>query len=102
MSRRSQIEELLRDDPHDEFLMYALANELVTEGDLPAALAAFDRVLARHPDYVPAYFRKGQTLAQEGDSDAARDVLTRGIAVADRVGDAHASGEMTAFLDTLS
>lgn len=101
MPRRDQIEELLKADPGDPFLKYALAKELASEGDVPAALAAFDRVIAEHPDYVAAYFQKGQTLAADGEADAARDVLTRGIAVASRVGDAHAAGEMTAFLDTL-
>jgi tetratricopeptide (TPR) repeat protein len=101
MPRREQIEELLKADPDDPFLKYALAKELASEGNLTAALAAFDRVIAEHPDYVAAYFQKGQTLAGEGDADAAREVLTRGIAVARRVGDAHAAGEMAAFLDTL-
>jgi tetratricopeptide (TPR) repeat protein len=101
MSRRRQIEELLQADPGDVFLKYALAKELVSEGDVPAALAAFDRVIAEHPEYVPAYFQKGQTLAAEGETESAREVLTRGVEVARRVGDAHALGEMTAFLDTL-
>lgn len=101
MSRRQHIEELLAADPNDVFLKYALAKELASEGNVPAALTAFDRVIAEHPDYVPAYFQKGQTLAGEGDVDAARIVLTRGIEVAKQVGDRHAEGEMTAFLDML-
>ncbi len=101
MSRRLQIEELLRSDPDDVFLQYALATELMKEGDAEAANAAFDRVIAGHPDYVPAYFQKGQFLAGEGDATAAREVLTRGIAAARRTGDAHATAEMTGFLETL-
>ena len=101
MSRRRRIEELLEADPQDVFLKYALAKELASEGNVSAALAAFDRVIGEHPDYVPAYFQKAQTLASEGEIDPARDALRQGIAVAQRVGDAHAAGEMTAFLDTL-
>ncbi|MBA3312622.1 MAG: tetratricopeptide repeat protein [Planctomycetota bacterium] len=101
MSRRQQIEALLKDDPDDTFLNYALAKELVGAGDVEAGIAAFDRVLSLDPDYVPAYFQKAQTLASEGDVEAARDVLVRGIDVAQRVGDSHANGEMTAYLDTL-
>ena len=101
MSRRAQIDELLKSDPSDVFLKYALANELAGEGDVPAALAAFDRVIEEHPDYVPAYFRKGQTLAADDQTDAARAVLTQGIDVAKKVGDDHAALEMTALLDTL-
>lgn len=101
MSRRQHIEELLAADPTDVFLKYALAKELVSEGDIPSAIAAFDRVIAEHPDYVPAYFQKGQTLAGEGETEAARSVLERGIDVAKQVGDRHAEGEMTAYLEML-
>ncbi len=101
MSRRQQIEGLLADDPDDTFLNYALAKEFVGEGEIEAGIAAFDRVLQLDPNYVPAYFQKGQTLATEGEVEAARDVLIRGIAVAEQVSDAHAAGEMTAYLDTL-
>jgi len=101
MPRREQIEAMLKDDPDDTFLNYALAKELVSAGDVGAAIAAFDRVLRLDSDYVPAYFQKAQALAGEGETTAARDVLLRGIEVAQRVGDSHAAGEMTAFLDTL-
>ena len=101
MSRRARIEELLEADPDDVFLKYALAKEFAAEGDVPSALTAFDRVIAEHPDYVPAYFQKAQTLASEGETDAARAALEAGIIIARRVGDTHAAGEMVAFLDTL-
>ncbi len=101
MSRREQIEGLLRDDPEDTFLNYALAKEFASAGNVSAALVAFDRVLGLDPDYVPAYFQKAQTLATEGENELAREALVRGIEVAHRVGDAHAAGEMTAYLDSL-
>jgi len=101
MSRRQQIEALLKDEPDDTFLNYALAKELVSEGDSVAGIAVFDRVLELNPDYVPAYFQKAQTLAGDGEIEAARDVLAQGIEVAQRIGDSHAAGEMTAYLDTL-
>ena len=101
MSRRAKLEAMLAAEPNDVFLGYALAKELATAGDAPAALAQFERVIAGHPDYVPAYFQQGQVLAEEGDTDAAREVLTRGLAVAQRLGDAHAAGEMAEFLEML-
>jgi Flp pilus assembly protein TadD len=101
MTRRQQIEGLLKDEPDDTFLNYALAKELVSEGNVASGIAAFDRVLSLNSEYVPAYFQKAQALAGEGDTEAARSVLAQGIEVAQRVGDAHAAGEMTAFLDTL-
>ena len=102
MSRRKQLEEMLASDPDDAFLNYALAKELLTAGETTAALAAFDRVITLHPDYVPAYFQKGQALAETGEIEAARAVLTDGITVAERTRDTHAAAEMTDFLESLS
>ncbi|MGH7201352.1 MAG: tetratricopeptide repeat protein [Planctomycetaceae bacterium] len=101
MPTRTQIEELLKSEPDDVFLNYALAKALASEGDLQAALAQFDRVLDLAPDYVPAHFQKGQTLADHGRTDSAREAIVRGLEVAARVGDAHAEAEMRAFLETL-
>lgn len=102
MSRREQIEQLLVEDSDDVFLNYALAKEWHSEGKVAEALAAFDHVISLHSEYVPAYFQKGQVLAEAGDMETAHTVLTEGIAVARRVGDDHAAGEMLDFRESLS
>lgn len=102
MPSREQLEELLTAEPDDVFLNYALAKTLVSDGDITAALARFDRVLELDPKYVPGYFQKSQALAEHGNTFEARDILKRGIGIAKELGDTHAEGEMTAFLDTLS
>jgi predicted Zn-dependent protease len=101
LPNRRKLQELLQSDPDDVFLQYALAAACVSEGDVEAGLAQFQAVIDRHPDYVPAYFQKGQALAGQERHAEARDILQRGIQVAHRVGDRHAESEMTAFLDTL-
>ncbi|MEX0701234.1 MAG: tetratricopeptide repeat protein [Planctomycetales bacterium] len=101
MPRREQLEALLESDPDDVFLNYALAKELIAEGRAAEGLACFDRVIELDPNYVPAYFQKGQALAERGEVAAAREALTAGIAAARRTGDTHALGEMTGFLEAL-
>lgn len=101
MPRREQLEEMLKSDPDDVFLHYALAMTHVADGDSETALAKLQEVIDRDPDYVAAYFQKGQLLAREGEPEAARDVVTRGIEAARRTGDAHAAAEMTGFLEAL-
>jgi predicted Zn-dependent protease len=101
MPRREQLEEMLQSDPDDVFLNYALAKAFVSEGDLTGAFQRFDRVIELDPDYVAAYFQKGQALVEAQQPDAARDVLARGIEVAQRTGDTHAMAEMSAFLESL-
>ena len=103
MSRREQLEELLEADPDDVFLLYALALEYVSAGDVSVGLQKLAELTdRRHPDYVAAYFRRGQILADQNEAAAAREIITRGIQVAQKTGDAHAEREMSEFLDTLT
>ncbi len=102
MPTRQQLEQLLESDPDDVFLQYALAKTCIAEGDITEGLAQFQRVIESHPEYVPAYFQKGQSLAEQGRTEEARVVLTSGIQIARKVGDAHAEREMTEFLDMLN
>ncbi len=101
MPKRAQIEEMLKSDPSDPFLNYALGKALATEGNPEAAVAQFRKLLALAPEHVAAWFQLAQTLAELGDAAAAREVATEGIAVAQRQGDSHAVAEMTGFLELL-
>lgn len=101
MSRRNQLEAMLAEDPNDPFLHYALAMEEKSVGDSAAALVRLTEIETRFPDLVAAYFQRGQILSAAGENEAAQDVLLRGIAVARRVGDLHAAGEMQGLLDLL-
>jgi thioredoxin-like negative regulator of GroEL len=98
---RQQLEELLQSDPNDVFLQYALAKARISEGDVEGGLAQFQLVINGNPDYVPAYFQKGQSLAERGRIEEARTVLASGIQVARKVGDGHAEREMTEYLESL-
>ena len=101
MSRREQLEEMLVAEPDDTFLHYALALELTKGDERPAGLQRLAEMNVRFPDHVPAYFRRGQLLAEDGDLDTARDVLQRGMQVAHRTGDDHAAAEMRELLESL-
>jgi predicted Zn-dependent protease len=101
MSRRAKLESLLAVDPDDVFLHYALATELIKEGDAMAADARFTLVHQRYPDYVAAWFRHAQWAHELGKLDEARTLATTGLEAARRVGDHHAAGELMGFLELL-
>jgi predicted Zn-dependent protease len=101
MSRLEQIQNLLVSEPNDTFLNFGLAMELAKAERWAESLAQFDRVRELDPNYIPAWFQKGNTLVAMGETDAARAVLQEGIAVANRTGDTHAAGEMAGLLETL-
>lgn len=101
MSRKAQIEALLADEPDNSFLRYGLAMEYVSAEEPEQAVATFRELLSRDAEYVPAYLQLGQVLARLGREAEARTILQEGIAVAQRVGDGHAAGEMSGLLATL-
>jgi len=80
---------------------YGVAMELRAAGRLDEALAGFDRVRELDGEYVPAIFMRAQVLEELERIDEARATLDDGIALADRIGDDHAAGEMRSMLDTL-
>ena len=101
MPRREQLEEMLKSDPDDVFLQYALAMAYASEGDTVAGVQRLRDVIDQNPDYVAAYFQAGQLLAADEAVDDAKDVVSRGIEVARRTGDQHAESEMSEFLRAL-
>ena len=96
-----QIEALLENEPDDVFLNFGLAMAFASAGELEDGIARFDRTITLDPNYVPAYFQKARLLANRGDDDAAKAALKQGLATATAVGDEHAFGEMTEFLESL-
>jgi len=101
MSRLAKLAKLHASDPEDTDILYMLAQEHASAGDHAAAIAWYDRCLARDPLYLYAYFHKARSLeAMERSADAAQ-VLRTGLEHARRKGDAKAVSELAAYLDQL-
>jgi Tfp pilus assembly protein PilF len=97
-TRRQMLEEFVAKKPDDAFSRYGLAMECMNTGDTTAANDHFRALLARDADYVPAYLMWAQMLTRESRNEEARQVLSTGMAAAERKGDSHARGEMEALL----
>jgi tetratricopeptide (TPR) repeat protein len=97
-----QLLALLKEDPEDTFLRYGVAMEHAKQGEHDLALSEFNELLRRNPDYVAAYFMAGRTCEQKGDIEGAKGFYRNGIATAQRVGDRHAAGEISAALEAIS
>jgi hypothetical protein len=101
-TRRQMLEEFVAKKPDDAFSRYGLAMECMNSGD-PSAADGHFRVLVEHnADYIPAYLMYGQLLARESRNEEARQVLSNGIAAAEKKGDQHARSEMETLLGELS
>jgi predicted Zn-dependent protease len=93
-----QIKGMLALEPGDAFLRYALAMELAKRGEHEGAMVEFRTLVGQSPDYVAGYFMGGRTCEQMGEVEEAKKWYRDGIAAANRVGDAHAAGEIAGAL----
>ena len=102
-ARRQQLEQMLQDDPDDEFLRYGLAMEYLSEGAAETAVQKLRELIALNPakPYVPAFLMAAQTLLKLGRAGEAIPLLRDGVAAAQAQGNQHAAGEMQGLLDTV-
>ncbi len=101
MDRIAALTEILAANPEDSFARYGLAMEYSKAGQIDEALREFKTLIAKNPDYTPAYFMAAQMLASASRADEAKRWLVDGISSARRDGNAHAQSEMTAMLEEL-
>lgn len=85
----------------DPFVWYGLAMEFRSLGRFDEALATFETLRARTPDYVPMYLMCGQMLESMGRAEDARSWLGSGVEVAQKKGDSHAASELQSALQAL-
>ena len=98
MTRLDQLLEMLKTEPDDTFLNYALALEYDKLEKQDESLRLFQKLMALEPPYVPAFFMAGQMLQRLDRTEEASTILTSGIAQAQQQGNSHAAGEMREFL----
>jgi len=100
MSKLERIRAICAAQPKEPFGWYSLAME-EWKTDAAAAALSFARVRADFPAYLPNYYQYAKLLVERGETADAREVLQAGIALAQRTGDGHALGELSASLDQL-
>jgi hypothetical protein len=100
-SRLEMLQNLITRGAKDPFVHYAHAMELRGLGRAEDALAAFDAVRQRFPDYVPTYLMAGQLAAELAAYARARELMIAGLAAAKVAGDDHATSELSSALATL-
>jgi tetratricopeptide (TPR) repeat protein len=89
-------------DPSDEFTRFAIAMEHANAGRNVEAKDWFQQILASNERYIGVYYHLGKTLERMGQPDEARQVYTRGIALARSMNDHHAASELEGALFDLS
>lgn len=100
-SRLETIKSLLEQDPASSRVRYMLCMEYVTAGRNAEAVAEFEELIRRDPDYAYAYFQAGKACESMDRPDQARKFYEDGIEAGRRTGDGHAVSELEGALDLL-
>lgn len=82
MTRIQQILEMLKNEPKDSFLNYALALEYAKTNDLQKAIELIESLLLQDKNYLGAYYQLGSYYEQTGQIKNAIETYKKGIIIA--------------------
>src|ERR1700740_1299209 len=101
MDRIGKLKDFLDKNPHDDFILHALALEYIKLGRDPEARELFESILERSPNYVGSYYHLGKLLERQGHTIDAITWYEKGMTVAKAAGDQHAYNELYAAYEDL-
>jgi uncharacterized protein HemY len=93
-NRIQEIREMIRKDPDDPFLHYAIALEFVKNRQEKDAENSFSMLLKQFPDYLPTYYQAAHFFYHSGKNKKAKEIFKKGIKLADHHDEANALREL--------
>lgn len=85
---------MLKSDPSDSFLSYALALEHEKDGDIKTAIKIIEQLIISDPEYLGAYYKLGQLFEINNKPEKAIAIYTKGIGLASEKNDNKTKGEL--------
>ena len=98
MNRKDSLIKLLEATPNDLFLNYALAMELVSEGQLEQAIERLEWIRHADASYLATYYQLA-ALYQIYDKEKASEIYRLGIALAKSQGNHKTALELSSALE---
>jgi thioredoxin-like negative regulator of GroEL len=101
MERLEQLRAMLREEPGDTFLRYAIALELKRAGDMEAAIKDLEALLHDEPKHIASYYQLALMLADLGRSHDAIHTCEVGMLQCIVTGDRKARAELQELMHSL-
>ena len=89
---------MLKDEPDDSFLNYALALEYAKANDMDKAIILLEKIIERDANYLGAYYQLGNYYEETGNIHEAIDIYTKGIGIAKQQNNRKTLGELNEAL----
>jgi len=83
-TRLEQLQQMLTQEPNDEFLQYAIAIEHLSANNFEKAIDCFKNILQTNSEYLAAYYQLGKCYEELKQFDAAKNIYTKGVEVAQK------------------
>ena len=81
-TRLEQLQQMLLQEPNDEFLQYAIAMEYVSANEMQKAVAGLEKILVSNKNYLAAYYQLGKCFEAQNKITEAKNIYEQGIAIA--------------------
>ena len=101
MDRIEQLQQFLKESPHDCFLKHALAMEYIKLNKLNEARLFLEENKAYDPNYIATYYHLGLLLEKLDLEKEAIDIYEQGMKIAKTINDQHAYGELKSVYEEL-
>jgi tetratricopeptide (TPR) repeat protein len=101
MDRMTTLQAMMRDKPDDPFLIFALALEYKSAGDHVESRVYFERLVNKHPDYVPTYYQYGKMEEENSNIEVATKLYKLGIEKAKAANDTKTVRELQQAIDMM-
>ena len=95
-SRLEKLLEFIKNEPDDPFLKYALATEYLRINQTDKALAYYEELISKHPNYIGTYYHLGKLYEALNRKDDAIKTYETGMKVTREQRDNHAFSELQA------
>lgn len=96
--RLDYILQMLKAEPNDTFLRYALSLEYAKLNELEKAIDTIETLLKDDSDYLGAYYQLGKLYEQTGNVTLAIDTYKKGIIIAKKQNNRKTLGELNEAL----
>ncbi len=86
-ARIQQFKQMVEADPNNELGHFSLGKACLEAGQYRDAITALERAIELNPRMSKAYLLLGESVKLDGQRDQAVEILTKGIEIADELGD---------------
>lgn len=81
-TRLEQLQQMLLQEPNDEFLQYAIAMEYFSANEMQKAAEGLEKIISNNKNYLAAYYQLGKCYEAQNKTDEAKKIYEEGISIA--------------------